>query len=514
MLMSTAVQGNLVIVDDNLGNLDVLQSILEARGHVVRATHKATDALKMIQQTPPELILLDAQMPIMSGYQVCEALKQDPQTAPIPVIFVSAETDIHAKLSAFNVGAVDHISKPYEAAEVLARVNTHLTLYRQHREIQALNRSAEARQKALERSEARLRSVLENVHDLIITFDERGSLHYANPYWHEVLGYQSAAQIHISLDDFVEPNDLHKLQACVQSLLNSPHAVELLEVNFRTQDGHSVLLEGNLSVTAQKHGHFMVRGIFRDITQRRRLERRTLRMLAEQEKVRALSEFIDDTSHELRTPLAIMDSTLYLMTKTGELSETVQKRVGILREQVKHLTHLIEQMQFMSSLSTSVPMNKSLQSPAQLVAWAIGDLTTLAEAQQLTLTQEIPPDLPKLYADAELIAVALTNLLHNAILYTPRGGHVYIGVLADLNNQQLRFYVRDTGIGIAPAEQTRIFERFYKVNRARTSDGSGMGLGLAMVRKIADLHDGEISVQSALGGGSTFTLRLPLSPTA
>src|SRR6185295_15169678 len=127
-------QPDILIVDDTPENLDVLSAMLNYHGYSVRAAISGEVALKAAQKAPPDLILLDISMPVMSGYEVCTRLKQDERTAAIPVIFISALSAIEDKVQAFQTGGVDYVSKPFHTEEVLARVNAQLTLYNQRRE--------------------------------------------------------------------------------------------------------------------------------------------------------------------------------------------------------------------------------------------------------------------------------------------------------------------------------------------------------------------------------------------
>src|SRR4051812_5078563 len=126
--------GDVFIVDDNPHNLALLSKILGSAGYRVRAANRGRRALEMIQALPPDLVMLDVMMPEMDGYEVCQRLKADPATREIPVMFISALSEAMDKLRGFAEGAVDYVTKPFDAAEVLARVDTQLRLYRLQRD--------------------------------------------------------------------------------------------------------------------------------------------------------------------------------------------------------------------------------------------------------------------------------------------------------------------------------------------------------------------------------------------
>ena len=130
---------NILVVDDNPANLHLLMALLHKAGYKVRPANSGQLALMAVEKEPPDLILLDIMMPGMDGYAVCEHLKANEQTRDIPVIFLSVLTGIFDKINAFNVGGVDYITKPFQEAEVLARIKTHLTLQNMKKQLEAQN---------------------------------------------------------------------------------------------------------------------------------------------------------------------------------------------------------------------------------------------------------------------------------------------------------------------------------------------------------------------------------------
>ncbi len=141
----------ILIVDDNKNNLKVLEELLKPQGYNIRFATHGKGALASVEAQAPALILLDIKLPDIDGYQVCQQLKDNPQTKDIPIIFLSALEDTNDKVRGFNLGAVDYITKPFQSAELLARVRTHLTLQRLQHELQLINDSLE--QRVLQRTE-------------------------------------------------------------------------------------------------------------------------------------------------------------------------------------------------------------------------------------------------------------------------------------------------------------------------------------------------------------------------
>ncbi len=176
--MTTTRASTILIVDDNPGNLQVLSSMLQQAGHKVRPALSGEIALRSIEASPPDLILLDIRMPGLDGYQTCERLKADPRCRDIPVIFISALTDTDDKLAAFQAGGVDYVTKPFQTEEVLARVKAHLQLHLLQQSLEGLveDRTGELRSAvaALEASRRQYRCMLgQTIHAMALTIEKR-----------------------------------------------------------------------------------------------------------------------------------------------------------------------------------------------------------------------------------------------------------------------------------------------------------------------------------------------------
>ncbi len=239
-------------------------------------------------------------------------------------------------------------------------------------------------------------------------------------------------------------------------------------------------------------------GIFYDITQLERLE-----------KVR--QEFLSNVSHELRTPLtAILAFVETLEDGAIDDRDNNVRFVGVIRKNAERMHRLINDILELSAIESGTinvePVNIRLQ---PFVEDVFANLSAKAEAKQVKLANEVNHD-AIVFADHVRLEQMLTNLIDNAIKFNRDAGSVR--VISESNAARTLISVIDTGEGILPEHAARIFERFYRVDRARTStrDQGGTGLGLAIVKHLAKLHGGEASVVSALGKGSTFTVELPI----
>ncbi|MES1026584.1 response regulator [Gloeocapsa sp. BRSZ] len=173
MNYSQPAKGDILIVDDTLDNLRLLSAMLTAQGYEVRSVPNGSAALMGVQAQPPDLILLDINMPVMNGYEVCQRLKANPSTQRIPVIFISALNEVFDKVKAFTVGGVDYITKPFQVEEVLVRVENHLKLTRLQAQLQAQN-------SRLQQAEVELRKALEQERVLNQRIEEMATLEERN----------------------------------------------------------------------------------------------------------------------------------------------------------------------------------------------------------------------------------------------------------------------------------------------------------------------------------------------
>jgi signal transduction histidine kinase len=219
-------------------------------------------------------------------------------------------------------------------------------------------------------------------------------------------------------------------------------------------------------------------------------------------------------SHELRTPLnSILGfSDLLLSGTSSQLDERQKRYVTHISSGGRQLLHLVNEVLDLSKIRAGVlELFIESVSVAPLVDQCVAQIRPMAEAKQLVLGVDVEPELAPA-ADAHRLQQVLLNLLSNAVKFTPEHGSIWVRCWQIKGHVVIA--VTDTGIGIPRRDQRRVFERFYRVDRARSRETGGTGLGLSIVKHIAENHGGSVSVQSELGQGSTFTVRLPAAPQA
>lgn len=223
-------------------------------------------------------------------------------------------------------------------------------------------------------------------------------------------------------------------------------------------------------------------------------------------------DFVANVGHELKTPVGGICLLADAILEANDDPEAVARFARRIQNESTRLTRLVQEIVDLSRLQGSPsPSDAVVVDLGAVVTAAVEQTTTLAEAHRITLDVRACAD-ADVYGDADLLTTAVSNLITNAVNYSGQGTRVAIGVRRTEDIGEIT--VSDQGCGIPPAEQDRIFERFYRVDPARSRATGGTGLGLAIVKHICANHGGEVTLWSREGQGSTFTMRLPLAQTA
>jgi len=221
--------------------------------------------------------------------------------------------------------------------------------------------------------------------------------------------------------------------------------------------------------------------------------------------------FVADASHELRTPLAVLrGETEVALSKTRTIDE-YQQSLFLINDEAERLSRIVEDLFILARQPIDAPaaLIKEELSLNEMVRDCVRAAQVLALRKGVRL--ETMNDSAPLVCngDEELLKRMILNLLDNAVKYTPKGGEILVALARE--NGIARILVRDTGVGIPESDQLRVFDRFYRVDKARSRELGGAGLGLSIVRWIVEAHEGKISIDSTPGRGSEFTVELPLS---
>jgi len=352
----------------------------------------------------------------------------------------------------------------------------------------------EARLTEITEDRTRLHAILSSMVEGVLVLDRDSRILLLNSAIEEMFHLQEAAAAGRPLIEVFRHRPLHQL---VQKALESgtEQSAELVmpmpqERVFSVQ-----------ASVAQKESVAAVL-VFHDVTNLKRLER-------------VRKDFVANVSHELRTPLtsikgyieALIDGAKDDPEKFGEFLKIIQKHT----DQLNIL--LYDLLQLSTIESGQYQWRHVAVSVSEMIEKAVHLLRPTAEKKRQTISIDCQADIGTVNGDADKLTQVLINLIDNAIKYTPEGGEISIQARPVENT--VKFAVADTGIGIPPREIPRIFERFYRVDRARSRAMGGTGLGLSIVKHIVEAHGGTVSVESEMGEGSRFVVSLPIrSPAA
>ncbi len=368
-------RGHILIVDDSHENLILLEAILSDEGYTTSLAGDGKAALIAAAAVQPDLVLLDVHMPVMDGYTVCQALKAEPATRDVPVIFISSSDETLNKVRAFEVGGIDYVTKPLHLEELLARVNTHVRLYRSQREMDALRRQ-------------------------------------------QLAAYEMANQMK--------------------------------------------------------------------------------------------DRFLRTVSHDLKNPINLIIGAVELLrdTKKPVNGEQHEQLLDIIDRKAKFMEGLVNDLLDLARIEAGAPPNLVEAALNDILESTLHGFDILANRKRIALVALLPSREVKVYADPMHLSRAFSNLLTNALKYTPEGGQVKLEVR--IEGASANILVIDTGLGIPEEDIPRLFEPFFRGTKSEHVQEEGTGLGLAIARAIINQHGGSISVESRVGEGSTFTVTLPI----
>ncbi|MGL4551117.1 MAG: hybrid sensor histidine kinase/response regulator, partial [Gemmataceae bacterium] len=360
------------------------------------------------------------------------------------------------------------------------------------------------------RSEVRYRRLFESAKDGILILDTlTGVIRDANPFMSELLDYPRADLIGKELWEIGLFSDRSQSEAAVRELQATGY-IRYEDLPLESRLGRRVEVE--IVANAYREGDdSVIQCNIRDITERTRMERKVKEQAeALADLHRRKDEFLAMLSHELRNPLAPISNALQLL-RLQEREDPLQRQArAIIERQVGQLKRLIDDLMEVSRITTGrVQLRLERITVGGLVERAVETARPLIGQRRHELVVAVPPEPIWLYADASRLEQVVVNLLTNAAKYTPDGGRIGLTVSREGDEAVLR--VRDTGIGIDPELLPRIFDLFTQAERSLARSEGGLGIGLALVQQLVELHRGHVEAHSSLGRGSEFVVRLPVT---
>lgn len=377
-----------------------------------------------------------------------------------------------------------------------------------------LKQALERTQAALERVESEKaaeeiyhQQIIENISQVLWLADpETFRAFYVNPAFERIWGI-SAQNLYDDESAFlrsIHPDDRDRYNAEQLRRRQGPHEMEYRIV--RPDGGARWIRDHTFPIRNTVGQIYRIVGIAEDITGRVELENQKLELALERERVRLLRDFIAEASHDLKGPLTSMNLKIHQIDRADD-TKTRRVHLRDLESQSKRMGQMIDDLLTLARLDNAGALLPVTLDAAQLLDEVITSIRPIAETKHISIVPTAPSRPIPLQADIPDLMRAIANLVENAVNYTPEGGIVQVAVIE--NDHEVTLQVCDNGIGIAEEDLPRIFERFFRAPNAHGSDSSGTGLGLVIVQKVVEKHQGIISVDSQLGKGTTFTIVLP-----
>ncbi|MCF8029668.1 MAG: response regulator [Desulfohalobiaceae bacterium] len=487
-------QLNVLVVDDEENIRLAVDRIVRRLDCGVLHARNGEQALETLQKQEVAVVLLDLKMPGMDGMEVHRRIREAGYN--VQVIIITGYATIETAIEAMKQGAFDFIPKPFDKEHLRLVVDRALNTIRLERDRFRLEKERRRALLDLDTEKSRIRTILESLPNGVIVTNTEGSVVLMNQTARQILD-KKEDDIGCEIGECLEDGELCEL------IRSQSREAQQDDISYELQlgGGHFYMVRTNpvLGENGECLGSVVVFGDISDLKEMDRLK----------------SEFVAKVSHELRSPLSTIHEQMALVLQDMLEQEQPEKEQRILsraKEKTKGMLSLIEDLLDLSRVEAGsaytevqrVDLREMLNSQVDFFR------DRAVEKDQELSFEASGEEQPIVEADPRALESVLSNLIGNAVKYTPEQGRIAVR-LGPVQDGQVRVEVEDNGIGIEEKEQSRIFERFYRSKNKQTRNISGTGLGLPIVKGILDDMGGSISLRSQYGQGSTFVVQLPVA---
>ncbi|MHB1240595.1 MAG: response regulator [Gammaproteobacteria bacterium] len=551
----------ILIVEDSPTQREQLKHLLTEHGYAVVPTANGKEALDAARSRRPALVISDVVMPELDGYGLSKALKSDAQLKDVPVILVTTLSDPQDVIRGLHCGADNFVRKPYDERYLISRIEnllmnrelrkdqtmqlgvelalggeTHfitaerqqildllISTYDQAVRINGELKHREAQHTAaldtLHDREEEFRTILGSLNDCVITIDDHGIIRSANAAVERVLGYAADELIGHNVSTLMPEPDSSAHSTYMDRYTRTGEA-HIIGIGREVEGLHKNAQVIPLDIAVNEiylRGERRFVGTLRDISERKRLIKELAQAQENAENAnRAKSAFLAAMSHEIRTPMNGVVGMVEVLAHSG-LSEDQSDMVKVMRDSAATLLALIDDILDFSKIEAGrLEIERAPLSVIDLVESLCNALSPLAALRNVDLFVFVSPEIPHhILSDEVRMRQVLYNLAGNAIKFcsgnTDKRGCVSIRVeIQGHSPPRLAFRVADNGIGMAPDTVAGLFMPFTQAEASTTRRFGGTGLGLTICKRLVELMQGEITVESTLGAGSVFTVTLPV----
>lgn len=488
------MRSTILLVDDEKQFRDSSQRLLSRKGYDVVTAEDGQRALDLLSKSPVDLILLDLKMPVMGGEEFLQA--KTPLYPDIPVVVITGHGSLDVAVDCMRKGAYDFITKPFDIPQLMVSIER--ALEKRTLELKAKTYQEETVQNllALSTEKKRLETIISCMANGIMVTNRNLEVVLHNPALLRLLDVPSPPGNPVPVQTIVKDGPLIETLKKIQS-------GEPLEKEFVAQElqvGERILRAISApTLEPERRVFWTVAGavtVLEDITLFKQLDRMK-------------SDFVNMVAHELRSPLVSIRQIQSVLAE-GLAGPLLEKQADFVKRGMKKIDALLALINDLLDVARLEAGRLVHKQTAIDLSELIQDMVLLmqvrAKEQGIELTVSCE-NMKPVMADPKNIEEVLNNLLTNAINYSPEGGKVAltargVGPLVEIK-------VSDTGVGIAPEELPKIFDKFYRVKHPKTRQVTGTGLGLSIVKGIVETYGGSIQVESVPDQGTTFTVLLP-----
>jgi len=487
-----------VIIDDNPATLYSTGRILESASYQVVRCSRGDEGLAAIDEST-DVAILDINLPDIDGIEICRRLRSHITTRQMGIIHLTAsKVGDSDRVQGLDAGADAYLTHPVHPQVLLATVRTLLR-----------TRAAE---QAMRGSETRFRNIFDHAACGIAVFDQALRFIDANPQMLSLMNRTTDQLYGHALSEFATDSTRAQPQDIVRGLQAEGRWLGIVPV--AGPGGSIVELEVNLTT---RPGSEEVLGIVTDVTARARLDAEREHLLGIEREARAEAErtarikdeFLATLSHELRNPLAPLTNALYLLQRSEPASKAAGRARDIMARQVENMARLVDDLIDVSRITRGLVQLDLVRVPLRsVIDAAVETSLPKVQAAEHQLVKNLSGVDVDVIVDPLRLAQVLTNILNNAAKYTPRGGRIEL--VAEVFAEKIVISVSDNGVGIPQHMLDGIFDMFRQINPTGPKAAGGLGIGLTLVRRLVEMHGGEVGVFSeGSGKGSRFVVELP-----
>jgi PAS domain S-box-containing protein len=494
----------ILIIDDDENDIKLLKGMLKSENYNLLGALRGEEGLKIVADTPPDLILLDVLMPEMDGFEVCRRLKQEQKTRIIPVVMITALKEKEYCLKALEEGADDFLSKPVDKTELLARIKSLLRIRSYHN--------------ALQESKERYRNILDNIQESYFEMSLAGDFTFFNDSLIEITGYPRDELMGMNNREYTSKETAKEMYTIFNQVYRTGEPAEINEYEILIKGGEARTLELSTNLMKDQDDRPVgFRGIARDVTERLKAEKERKQLeaqLQQAQKMETIGTLAGGIAHDFNNLLQGIQGRVSLMLMGTASSHPHFEHLNGIADYVEGGANLTRQLLGFARGGKyevkTTDLNELINNQNQMFG---------RTKKEITIREKYEENLWSTEVDRRQIEQVLMNLYVNALQAMPYGGDIYVqteNIIIDENyikpymikpGKYIKTSVTDTGVGMDKATQKRIFDPFFTTKEM----GRGTGLGLASVYGIVKNHDGFINVYSEKGEGTTFNFYLPTS---